>query len=1024
MDSTTGKPGLEARKRLLAAPRNSLREAFEALPLAAQFRLTAVAAVTVTMVIVLVLGAIWDTRIARDAALDLARTKTESMAARLGAAGGGALDNLEGHPEILAATFQLQGGNVLQRYVRDGAAEGASAATRSALAWTARPSGWLHAVKRYLALEPIYVDSPVQLHRQLTGSVSVLLDHRWIWGHVWHRVGQVPIAILLGCLVAWVAANLLRRQVAEPLAQLAETTRVPRLAQVEDSGSQDERRKVRSRRNELTELAANFDALARQLSEYEGMMSTVRNSASQHIVDRTREIEAKLRRAEALVRSKDDFLANMSHEIRTPMNGVLGMAELLAGTDLDKRQRRFVDSMRAAAETMMGIINDILDDSKIEAGKMDLVTEPFEVRELAEQAGQLYAGPAERKKLEMICRIEPTVPSVVVGDALRLRQVLGNLLSNAVKYTERGEVEIRVGLDDIRDGHCRLHFSIRDTGPGIPDPEHSGVFEPFHQLDNGTRQGGTGLGLSIATRLVKLMGGERIDLSSQVGQGSTFSFVLPFEVREAAPMPNRASDEFSGLRVLVVDDNPNGYMLLEEMMSNWSAEVTVLNRAKPLADRLQNAVARNRPFDVIILDHGLPDATTDELLRVIRLDPATAGTYVVLLSALDFDPSYEGTRVIAPDVCIAKPVRQALMRSALAASREPRQALAAPPVPDAGKPAADPTPRAVLGLHVLVVDDNIINREVAVAMLEEFGCTVVLADEGRAAVAHAEHERFDLILMDCQMPGMNGYDATEAIRADEVKRGLRRTPVVALTANVMARDRERAMKSGMDSFLAKPFKAAQLFEVLQPIAGARGTVTEPRPAGPQASPTPVPAPKPAPMPKPTATVASVQPAPAVTETITLIPHSALTEATAGQPLDAAGAQALLESAGGHLAPISRLPVLDLEQVQSIRSLGKPQLFERMCEMLFASSKEAFNRLDAAIADGNLEEVAAAAHGLKSPVSNLGGRRLADLLERCEVAALEGADIADVRRSAAGLKAHYAALVAALESETRRGTGTG
>ncbi len=330
----------------------------------------------------------------------------------------------------------------------------------------------------------------------------------------------------------------------------------------------------------------------------------------------------------------------------------------------------------------------------------------------------------------------------------------------------------------------------------------------------------------------------------------------------------------------------------------------------------------------------------------------------------------------------------------------------------------------MLGLHVLVVDDNIINREVAVAMLEEFGCTVVLADEGRAAVAHAEHERFDLILMDCQMPGMNGYDATEAIRADEVKRGLRRTPVVALTANVMARDRERAMKSGMDSFLAKPFKAAQLFEVLQPIAGARGTVTEPRPAGPQASPTPVPAPKPAPMPKPTATVASVQPAPAVTETITLIPHSALTEATAGQPLDAAGAQALLESAGGHLAPISRLPVLDLEQVQSIRSLGKPQLFERMCEMLFASSKEAFNRLDAAIADGNLEEVAAAAHGLKSPVSNLGGRRLADLLERCEVAALEGADIADVRRSAAGLKAHYAALVAALESETRRGTGTG
>jgi CheY-like chemotaxis protein len=364
-------------------------------------------------------------------------------------------------------------------------------------------------------------------------------------------------------------------------------------------------------------------------------------------------------------------------------------------------------------------------------------------------------------------------------------------------------------------------------------------------------------------------------------------------------------------------------------------------------------------------------------------------------------------------------VRQALMRGALAASREPRQALPALPVPEAGRPAADITPRATLGLHVLVVDDNIINREVAVAMLEEFGCTVVLADEGRAAVAHAEHERFDLILMDCQMPGMNGYDATEAIRADEARRGLRRTPIVALTANVMARDRERAMESGMDSFLAKPFKAAQLSDVLQPIADAGGSaasVTAARPASSVRKAVEPPATPRAPAPAP------VAPEPAVTETITLIPHSALAEA-AQPPLDGAATQALLESTGTQ-SPVSRLPVLDLEQVQSIRDLGKPQLFERMCDMLYAMSKDAFGRLDAAIAEGNLEEVAAAAHALKSPVNNLGGRRLADLLERCEVAAREGADMAAVRRSAAGLKAHYAALVAALQGETRRGTGTG
>ncbi|MCM2313432.1 MAG: hypothetical protein NDI84_18740, partial [Steroidobacteraceae bacterium] len=365
MDSTTGKSTPAARTQPRKAARSSLREAFESLSLAAQFRLTAIAAVTVTMVIVLVIGALWDTRIARDAALQLAHTKTGSMAARLGAAGGGALDNLEGHPEILTAVFQLQDGSVLQRYVRAEAANDPSGATQSALAWTAPPTGWLHAVKGYLALEPLYVTSPVQLNSKLAGTVSVVVDHRWIWSHVWHRIGQVPIALLLGCLVAWLAANLLRRQVAEPLAQLAATTRIPGAA--DDEPPHGERRAARRRRNELTELAGNFDALARQLAEYEGTISSVRNSASQQILDRTRELEAKLRRAEALTRSKDDFLANMSHEIRTPMNGVLGMAELLAGTDLDKRQRRFVDSMRAAAETMMQIINDILDDSKIEA---------------------------------------------------------------------------------------------------------------------------------------------------------------------------------------------------------------------------------------------------------------------------------------------------------------------------------------------------------------------------------------------------------------------------------------------------------------------------------------------------------------------------------------------------------------------------------------------------------------------------------------------------------------------------------
>ena len=1027
MDPRTGKTREDARPKPLQSVGRSMRERFETLPMAQQFRVTAMLAVTLTLCAVLAIAALWDTRIARTEALELARTKTASMAERLEANGGGALDPLDGHPQIMAATFKLEDGDVLQRYVRQDLA--ADPNPPAALGWTDAPTGALHAIKGYLALEPIYVGHPVQLASSLAGHVSVVLDHHWIWNHLWHRIAQVPVALVLGCLVAWFAANLLRRQVAEPLAQLVTSTRVP--------GSPDgaERRKGDRRRNELVDLAANFEALAARLTEYERDMVATRHSSGQQIAERTRDIETRLRRAEALTRSKDEFLANMSHEIRTPMNGVLGMAELLAGTDLDRRQRRFVDSMRAAAETMMQIINDILDDSKIEAGKMDLVLEPFDVRELAEQAGQLYAGPAERKKLEMICRIEPTVPSVVVGDVLRLRQVLGNLLSNAVKYTERGEVEIRVGLDDSRDNQCRIHFSIRDTGPGIPDPEHSGVFEPFTQLENGSRTGGTGLGLSIATRLVKLMGGTRIDLASEMDRGSTFSFVLPFEIRESAAMPDKASDEFSGLRVLVVDDNPTTYMLIEEMLANWSAEVTVVNRGRNAPDRLQNAALRGKPFDVVVLDHSLPDATTEELLRVIRLDPALAHAYVVLLSALDFDAQYEGTRVIAPDVCIGKPVRQQLMRTALRASREPRVApvIAAPAAAEA-RPPAERTLKANLGLHVMVVDDNAINREVSLSMLEELGCSVVLAEDGRPAVANAQHERFDVILMDCQMPGMDGYTATETIRREEAQRGQRPLPIIALTANVMSRDRNRCEAAGMNGFLAKPFKATQLLEVLQPIAVARGTL---KPARAPAEPPPADH-APAPVVAPGASQPAAEPV-SVANTLSPVPAEVLAEAlfpeepeppqerampAASAAQEAAAVNALLESPPVALASASRLPVLDLEQVQSIRGLGKPLVFERLCEMLFASSKDAFARLDAALAEGRLEEVAAAAHAFKSPVSNLGGRRLADLLERCETAALEGADIAVVRRSAAGIKAHYAAFVAALQTETKRDTGTG
>jgi signal transduction histidine kinase/CheY-like chemotaxis protein/HPt (histidine-containing phosphotransfer) domain-containing protein len=973
--------------------RGSLRATYEALPFLEQFRLTAAAAVVAAVLLFQLVGAAWDMRRTHREALDLAESRVSAMAARLEQAGGGALDDLSGHPQLLSAAFSLEGGQILQRYTRDGHARA------RAPVWASKPPGWWYRLRSSLALAPIYVGSTVRLGPQLSGNVNVIIDHRYIWRAAWARLVQTPLALLLAALAVWFATGALRRNLGERIVLLAEEIAVDAAGR----GGRPGRFDVDAG---LAAVSTRFQAMKEQMTRYERDLVETRHAAGRRILERTREIEEKLRKSEAVMRSKDEFLANMSHEIRTPMNGVLGMAELLAGTELDKRQRRFVDSMRAAAETMMQIINDILDDSKIQAGKMDLVLEPFDVRELVEQAAQLYAGRAERKKLEMICRIEPTVPSVVMGDLLRIRQVLGNLLSNAVKYTESGEVELRVGLDDLRDDQCRLHFSIRDTGPGIAAHDQSGVFQAFTQLGGSSRLGGTGLGLSIANRLVRLMGGEKIELRSEVGRGSTFSIVLPFEVREAAPVPNAASDEFSGLRVLVVDDNSTSLLLLDEMMSNWSAEVTPLNRARAAVERLRQAATRERAFDVLVLDHSLPDAPTEEVLRTIRLEPALAQTYVVLLSALGFDASFEDGRAIAPDATIGKPVRQQLLHNALAASRQPRiQAVAEPRRPESG-PAPDLQRTASLGLRVLVADDNAINREVAVAMLEILGCSAVLASDGRDAVTEARRQRFDVILMDCQMPQMDGYAATAAIRSDEARRGLAATPIIALTANVMARDRERCLAAGMNGFLAKPFKAEQLAEILEPIAAARAA-TEPQSRAET----------------PAAVAEAVSPATAV-----VMPAQTAPVIDLPQPAEPPDDDPLLsdaEVASVFESPVSsndsavRLLVLDPEQVLAIRGLGKPQLFERLCDALFGSASEALARIDAALADNRFDDLAEAAHALKSPVANLGGRRLAEMLERCETLARSGGDGASLRRLATGLKPHYAALVAALQAEMRR-----
>ena len=962
------------------------------MSLSGQLKITVIAAVTLTILLAQLAVASYEIVVSYLQSRDqVAQVSTAIFQQEHEPGSSEILASVQAHPSVLAATLQLPTGEVIWTFDRNApdlnevvSFDPGPPLAESRVAWYER-----NRLDAGLRQKLTFVANPVPLDAGLPAQLGLLIATPSAWLVAQRHLLQVPFIIAFGWMVALLAARRLNRQVVEPLAQLAQATHL--------EGLQEQVRTQSGRPgNELTRLADNFHALADRLTANERDMRNVRLAARQQILERTRDIEMRLLKAESMMRAKDQFLANMSHEIRTPMNGVLGMAELLAGTTLDKRQRRFVDSMREAAGTMMQIINDILDDSKIEAGKMDLVCEPFEVRDLVEQAAQLYAGRAETKKIELICQVEPGVPAVVIGDALRLRQVLGNLLSNAVKYTEHGEIQVRVGIDDLTHGsQCRLHFRVSDTGPGIAPSHHAAVFEAFTQLENATRVGGTGLGLSIATGLVRLLGGERIDLHSQVGHGSAFSFALPFEIAESAPVAD--GTEFSGLRALIVDDMATSYMSLQEVLTSWGVEVTVATSGRAIDNMVSSAARLGTPFDVVLLDHALPDATAEDLLRAIRLDSTAPETYVALLSAFDFEPRQVGDRAVRPDVCIAKPVRQQQLRNLLRTVRAARDGTDADP--DTSEASATPASQGLsgLGLCVLVADDNAINREVASAMLEQLGCGVVIAEDGRAAVERGRTRHFDVILMDCQMPVMDGYAATAEIRRQESARGTAPTTIIALTANALTRDRERCLAAGMDSFLAKPFTQAQLAQILRPIAEARGTLLPPSPAEPVES-NIGPEARPAGASDPASSID--EPDLSATATITLLDTALFAEV---------------------LAP--GVPVLDEEQVHAIRGLGQPQIFERLCDMLFASAPEALRRIGSALEAGDLGAAGTAAHSLKSAVNNLGGRRLAEQLDVLENAVLEQADLHAARRAAAGLEQAYAQLETALRGQTKRSTGT-